>query len=112
MSHVKVSLGSDCGFHFSHHAEERLEERTIMSRHELCFALSRHHDIPIGHDKKRGVMHRLVYSAFTNSYAIAVVDMDLKVIITILPLEYSKWVISNQSMKMARQMTVLSYRFS
>lgn len=74
--------------HLSKHAACRLGQRTVFREEEIIAMLDNYFFVSLGIETGFNREHCLVYCRFTNDYYVAVQDIKLGTVITVLPLDY------------------------
>lgn len=85
---------------FTYHGLQRSLERTSLSIDSILDIINQDLCILLGSEENKH--HKLFFSTLDNHCFIAVQDSFNKEIVTLLPCEYSKWNISNDSLERAR----------
>jgi len=74
--------------HFTHHAFDRITERTKLSCEDISFILDNKLVVNMGCKPGMPRQHLLFYSDLDDEYFVAIQDEMSGTIVTILPLEY------------------------
>ena len=91
----------------THHANEKIEERLLMSAETLCELLDDGIVVITGEETSSNRHHKVFYSPLNKMCFVAIQDHKTGHIITVLPLDYHQnkaWVISYDAQLMAKEM--------
>lgn len=91
------------------HASERVFERLALNPTEVAL-LVEHKSIPVGRDRTGLLVYSVFYSVPDDDYAIAVQDERTGEVLTVLPVNFGKVVVSLDTLAMAKELAVPSVR--
>ena len=95
--------------HFSTHAYERVANRLSMSNSELAAIIDDDKFINIGEEPGHNRAHKLFYSKEDRMCFVAVQDIKIGTVITVLPIDYHNniaWSVSMDSQHQAKQLII------
>ena len=95
--------------HFSTHAYERVANRLSMNNSELAAIIDDDKFINIGEEPGHNRAHKLFYSKRDRMCFVAVQDIKIGTIITVLPIDYHNniaWTVSMDSQRQAKQLII------
>ena len=94
---------------YTYHAFKRVQDRISISPGDLAELLDANLVLNIGEEKRTNREHRLFYSEKDKQCFVAIQDMRVGLVITILPIDYHEniaWAVSIQSQREAKKLIV------
>lgn len=92
---------------FTHHAHHRLAERLSLTTTEVSNLVEHGRAVYVGTEPGSNKQHHLFYSEPDHQWLVAVIDMNSRTVITLLPLDYHEliaWKIPKESVDRAQRL--------